>query len=121
MGPEPEIFRSPERRRSEGEQGSRAWGLLHARHIHNFMTLEPFLRKSVKTSVLFEFPAFSRILEKKNHDGDFFFENYFWQTRKKATSVVSEPRSESSSLGPIGTDFARKKVLLYEIDDEEVI
>ena len=47
MGPEPEIFRSPERRRSEGEQCSRAWGLLHTWHIHNFITLKPFLRKKV--------------------------------------------------------------------------
>ena len=40
MGPEPEM-----RRRSEGEQCSRAWGLLHTPHIHNFITLKPFLRK----------------------------------------------------------------------------
>ena len=35
--------------------------------------------------------------------------------------ILSELRTESSSVGPIGADFARKKVLLYEIDDEKVI
>ena len=36
-------------------------------------------------------------------------------------SAFSELRTESSSVGPIGADVARKKVLLYEIDDEKVI
>ena len=45
----------------------------------------------------------------------------FWQTGKKAASAFSELRTESSYLGLIGADFALKKVLLHEIDDEEVI
>ena len=96
-------------------------GPSHTRHIHNFMTLEPFLRKSCQNVCIVWISRVFPNFREKNYDGEFLFENYFWQTGKKATSVVSEPRSESSSLGPIGTDFARKRVLLYEIDDEEVI
>ena len=41
---------------------------------------------------------------------------FFCQTGKKAGTTT-----ECNYLGPIGADFAWKKVLLYEIDDEEVI
>ena len=41
--------------------------------------------------------------------------------REKATSAFSEPRTESSSLGPIDADFAQKKVFSYNINDKEVI
>ena len=49
------------------------------------------------------------------------FSDFFCQTGKKAASAFSEEGTESSSLGRIGADFAWKKVILYEIDDEEVI
>ena len=79
-----------------------------------------FAKRSTNNCVL-EFSACFRTLKKKKSGQESISRNFFCQTGKKAASAFSKVETESSSLGRIGADFAREKVLSYEIDDEEVI
>ena len=72
--------------------------------------------KPIKASVWFELPAFFPNFREKILTGIFLLAN-----REKGRERIFGTTTESSSLGSIGADFARQKVLLYEIADEEVI
>ena len=111
----------PERRRSKEEQGSRPGAFCTLGTYTILWHLSLFFAKARQNVWIVWISRLFPNCREKNYDGKILFEKYFWQTGKKATSVVSEQRSESSSLGPIGADLAWKKVLLHEIDDEEVI
>ena len=67
------------------------------------------------------FPPVFKLKNKKKSGQESLSRIFFCKTGKKAVSAFSELRTESSSVGPIGADFVREKVLLYEIDDEKVI
>ena len=58
---------------------------------------------------------------KKKKSGQEPLSRIFLPNREKGREPVFGTTTESNSLGPIGADFARQKVFLYEIDDEEVI
>ena len=81
----------------------------HSAHTQ-FYNIEAFSsQKVIKCSYFLNFPRFPPDCREKIMTLKKKSENYFSQTGKKATSVVSEPRSDSGSLGPIRSDFARKK------------
>ena len=91
------------------------------RLIHNFIALKPFFAKRGNSNWgLSNFPPFFEI-QKEKVGSRISVSEFFCETGKKAASAFSELRPESISLGPIGADFARKKVLSYVINDEEVI